>query len=81
MLSKHNAELTDALRRIHLDRALSVEGMRAAIETVLAKVGLITSATNAIDSHRLRFRVHLIERSLLLPWANHHRKGERGLKV
>ncbi|EPE24930.1 Zn2/Cys6 DNA-binding protein [Glarea lozoyensis ATCC 20868] len=37
VLSKQNADLTDALRRIQLDRALSAEGMRAAIDNVLAK--------------------------------------------
>jgi hypothetical protein len=40
MLSKQNQDLTEALRRIQLNRSLSADGMRAAIQEVLTKVGL-----------------------------------------
>ena len=37
-LSRHNSDVADALRRIRLDDSLSREGMRAAIDNVLAMV-------------------------------------------
>jgi len=41
ILTQHNAEITEALRRIRLDTHLTSDDMRAAIDEVLAMVSMI----------------------------------------
>jgi hypothetical protein len=40
-LNQHNTDVTDALRRIQLDTSLSHQGLRAAIDGVIAMVSII----------------------------------------
>lgn len=44
-LNQHNSSVTEALRQIVQDNSLSREGLRAAIDTVLAMVGALTKVT------------------------------------
>jgi hypothetical protein len=37
-LNQHNTEITEALRRVQLDTSLSTEGLRAAIDDIIAMV-------------------------------------------
>lgn len=39
-LSRHNEEVTDALRRIRLDTNLSTEDMRVALDEILSMVSV-----------------------------------------
>ena len=41
LLNQHNIDVTDALRRIQLDTSLSHQGLRAAIDEVIAMVSII----------------------------------------